>query len=41
MVGGKSNVYKVFYYKDRNGESPIADYIQELAAKRDKDSRLS
>ena len=40
MVGGKSNVYKVFYYKDRNGESPIADYIQELAAKLDKDSRI-
>ena len=33
-------MYKVFYYKNKNGESPIADYIQELANKGDKDSRI-
>ena len=33
-------MYKVFYYKDRNGKSPIADYIRELSAKGGKDSRV-
>ena len=33
-------MYKVFYYKDKNGKSPIADYLQDLAAKSDKDSRI-
>ena len=33
-------MYDVFYYKDRNGESQVEDYINGLAAKRDKDSRI-
>ena len=33
-------MFKVFFYKDKNGESPIADYLQALAAKSDKDSRI-
>ena len=30
-------MYNVSYYKDRNGNSPIEDYIKSLAAKGDKD----
>lgn len=33
-------MYKVFYYRDKNGKSPIADYIQELSVKDNKDSRI-
>ena len=33
-------MYRVFYYRDRNGKSPTADYIQELSTKGDKDSRI-
>ena len=33
-------MFEVFAYKDRNGKSPIADYIQGLAVKSDKDSRI-
>ena len=33
-------MYRVFYYKDKNGNSPIAEYLEELAAKIDKDSRI-
>jgi phage-related protein len=30
----------VYFYKDRNGNEPVADYINELAQKKDKDSRI-
>jgi len=33
-------MFNVFYYKDKNGKSPIADYIRELAGKNNKDSRI-
>ena len=33
-------MFNVFFYKDKNGKCPIADYIQGLAAKGDKDSRI-
>jgi len=33
-------VYNVFFYKDGNGKSPIADYIQELSNNGSKDSRI-
>ena len=33
-------MYKVFYYRGANGESPIEEYIKELAAQRNKDSRI-
>jgi phage-related protein len=33
-------VYKIFYFKDRRGKSAIGDYINELGAKNDKDSRI-
>ena len=33
-------MYKVIYYKDRNGRKPVAEYIDGLAEKTDKDSRI-
>lgn len=33
-------MYHVHYYKDKNGNCPIADYINELKGKHDKDSRI-
>jgi len=33
-------MYKIVFYKDKNGKSLLLDYIQELDAKRDKDSRI-
>ena len=33
-------MFNVFYYKDKNGKSPIADYLRELNARTDKDSRI-
>ena len=33
-------MYSVFYYRDKNGKSLIAEYIQELSAKGGKDSRV-
>ena len=34
-------MYDVFYYKDRNGKIPVVDYLRELTAKTDKDSRVN
>jgi len=33
-------MYKVFTYKDKNGKSPILDYIKKLMEKDDKSSRI-
>jgi phage-related protein len=33
-------VYNVFYYEDKNGKSQIAEYINSLATKSNKDSRI-
>jgi len=33
-------LHKVHFYKDRNGNEPVAEYIAELAKKKDKDSRI-
>lgn len=33
-------MYRVFYYKDSRGKSPVGDYIKSLGAKNDKDSRI-
>ena len=32
--------YQVRFYEDERGKKPIADYIKELAGKKDKDSRI-
>lgn len=33
-------MHKVYFYKDRNGKEPVAEYLAELAKKNDKDSRI-
>jgi len=33
-------VFEVFFYKDKNGRRPVLEYMQELARKGDKDSRV-
>lgn len=33
-------MYKIYFYRDKNGSRPVADYIRELAGKDDKDSRI-
>jgi len=33
-------MHRIVFYKDRNGKSPLMDYIQKLDAKHDKDSRI-
>jgi len=34
-------MYKIVFYKDKNGKSEIAEYIHELAKRTDKDSRIN
>lgn len=31
------NLYKIYFYKDKNGKEPVKEYIAGLAAKKDKD----
>ena len=33
-------MYKIYFYADKNGNMPVREYIKELAAKKDKDSRI-
>lgn len=33
-------MYQIVYYKDKNGNCPIAEYLHQLASKGDKDSRI-
>lgn len=33
-------MYKIHFYKDKNGNEPVFDYLQELTRKKDKDSRI-
>lgn len=33
-------MYKIYFYKDKNGKSPVVEYMEELAKKRGKDSRI-
>ncbi len=39
---GKLNLYKykIHFYRDKNGNEPVAEYIAGLAQKKDKDSRI-
>ena len=34
-------LYKIYFYRDANGNEPIVDYLKELSAKTDKNSRLN
>lgn len=33
-------LYNVHFYKDRNGHEPVKEYLEELAARKDKNSRI-
>ncbi len=33
-------MYKIYFYKDRKGNQPVADYFNLLAAQNNKDSRI-
>lgn len=33
-------MHKIYFYKDKNGNEPVAEYIADLAQKNDKDSRI-
>lgn len=33
-------MHNIYFYKDKAGNEPVAEYLQELAQKKDKDSRI-
>ena len=33
-------MYKIYFYRDRRGREPVADYLFQLAKKTDKDSKI-
>lgn len=33
-------MHKIHFYRDRHGNEPVAEYIEELSGKGDKDSRI-
>lgn len=33
-------MYNIYFYKDKNGNEPVAEYIMGLSDKKDKDSRI-
>lgn len=33
-------MHKIYFYREKNGSRPVADYIKELAGKSDKDNRI-
>ena len=33
-------MYRIHFYKDKNGTRPVAEYLRELAKNNDKDSRI-
>ena len=33
-------MHKIYFYRDKNGKEPVAEYIAELVQKKDKDSRI-
>lgn len=33
-------MYEVHFYRDKNGKSPVLDYLRELGGRKDKDSRI-
>lgn len=33
-------MYRVHFYKDRDGKEPVAEYLAELGKRNDKDSRI-
>lgn len=39
-VKGILLMYEIIFYKDKNGVEPVYEYLQQLAAKSNKDSRI-
>ncbi len=39
-VEGESYLHKIYFYRKKDGSRPVADYIIELASRKDKDSRI-
>lgn len=33
-------MYKIYFYKDKNGNEPVLEYLKELELAKDKDSRI-
>lgn len=33
-------MHKIHFYRDKNGKEPVLEYLNELASKNDKDSRI-
>lgn len=33
-------MYKIYFYMDKNGKSPVQDYLRELMSRGDKNSRI-
>lgn len=33
-------MHRIYFYRDRNGKAQVEEYLTELAAKKDKDSRI-
>lgn len=33
-------MYKVFFYRDRNGKEPVLEYLKKLRSNKSKDSRI-
>lgn len=33
-------MHPIYFYKDKNGNEPVKEYLKELAKKKDKDSRV-
>ena len=33
-------MYRIRFYKDKNGRSPVKEYMEQLMSKNDKDSRI-
>ncbi len=33
-------MYEIYFYKDKNGNRPVYEYIMQLASRKDKDSRI-
>ena len=35
-----SCLHKIYFYKDKNGNQPVLEYLHKLAEANDKDSRI-
>ena len=33
-------MYKIYFYRDRNGRQPVLDYLRELKKQNSKDARI-